>query len=177
MQWLQAAWVGVAGGATIEAIDVFKAIRWHHTMPWNVGPDTAPPRRVLHVRPGEAALPAPGPWAYCLAGILRLFVSAAPTAVIAASWPQRMNPLIAYAVGLGALSVVQQLASLAPLIIKNVSQAALNGTASDNEHQPLTHELAHPGPSNNGNPSQPPPDPLPPVVTTTGDHREEGGRP
>lgn len=178
MQWLVAAWVGVAGGATIEAVDVFKAIRWHHAMPWNVGPDTStPPRRVLHVRPGEEALPAPGPWAYCLAGILRLFVSAAPTAVIAASWPQRMNPLIAYAVGLGALSVVQQLASLAPLIVTSAGRAALTGTAPHNEQQFPTHEPPHPGPGRNGTSSQPPPAPLAPAVTTTVDTGEPGGRP
>jgi hypothetical protein len=175
MQWLVAASVGVAGGATIEAIDVFKAIRWHHTMPWNVPPDTrTPPQPTLHTRPGEEHLPAPGPWAYCLAGILRLFVSAAPPAAIAASYPHTMNPLIAYTVGLGALSVVQQLTALAPLIVKSAGHAALTGMT---QHQP-PHPLQQTDPSepallsgqnNHGPHHEPrPPVPVSPSPASTG---------
>ncbi|MCT9108085.1 hypothetical protein N4G69_21000, partial [Streptomyces mirabilis] len=83
MDWLMAAWVGVAGGATMEAVDVIKSVKWHRKMPWNVQPDTIePPRRRPDVRPGEEQLPAPGWPGYCVAAVLRLFVSGAPTGAL-----------------------------------------------------------------------------------------------
>ncbi|MET9966019.1 hypothetical protein ABZZ80_08925 [Streptomyces sp. NPDC006356] len=66
-------------------------------MPWNVQSDTIePPRRRADVRPGEEHLPAPG-WKACwIAGMLRLFVSGALTGVVAATYPQSTNPLVAF---------------------------------------------------------------------------------
>lgn len=132
MDWLLAAWVGVAGGATMEAIDVIKSVRWHGSVPWNVQPETIePPRRRRNVRPGEEQLPPPGWQGYCLATALRLFVSGAPTGALAATYPHTVNPLVAYMVGLGALSVVQQLATLVPLAVKSVGQAAVGSVAAE----------------------------------------------
>ncbi|MFF0126561.1 hypothetical protein ACFYTG_12690 [Streptomyces mirabilis] len=104
MDWLTAAWVGVAGGATMEAVDVIKSVKWHRKMPWNVQPDTIePPRRRPDVRPGEEQLPAPGWPGYCVAAVLRLFVSGAPTGALAATYPHSVNPLVAYMVGLALI--------------------------------------------------------------------------
>jgi hypothetical protein len=136
MDWFAALWVGVAGGATMEAIDIIKSIKWHRQMPWNVSSDTIdPPRHRPDVRPGEEQLPAPGWKPYCVAAVLRLFVSGVPTGVIAGTYPQSMNPLVAYAVGLGALSVVQQLATLVPLMVKSAGRAAMNGVVEEAQQQ------------------------------------------
>ncbi|GGN12228.1 hypothetical protein [Streptomyces fuscichromogenes] len=146
MDWLMAAGVGVAGGATMEAVDVIKSVKWHRTMPWNVQPDTIdPPRRQPDMRPGEEQLPAPGWQGYCVATVLRLFVSGAPTGVLAATYTHSVNPLVAYMVGLGALSVVQQLASLVPLAVKNAGRAALGGMAEEAQQQ-----AAQPYPNGHG---------------------------
>ncbi|MEU2863805.1 hypothetical protein ACIQWL_26455 [Streptomyces mirabilis] len=138
MDWLTAAWVGVAGGATMEAVDVIKSVKWHRKMPWNVQPDTIePPLRRPDVRPGEEQLPAPGWRGYCVAVVLRLFVSGAPTGALAATHPHSVNPLVAYMVGLGALSAVQQLATLVPLAVKSAGRAALGGVAVEAQQQAL----------------------------------------
>ncbi|MDF2273423.1 hypothetical protein P2Q00_49775 [Streptomyces coacervatus] len=145
MDWLLAAWVGVAGGATMEAIDVIKSVRWHGSVPWEVQPETIePPRRRRNVRPGEEQLPAPGRQGYCLATALRLFVSGAPTGVLAATYPHTVNPLVAYMVGLGALSVVQQLATLVPLAVKSVGQAALGSVAGEAQQDVVASQAQHP---------------------------------
>ncbi|WP_405991120.1 hypothetical protein [Streptomyces sp. NBC_00986] len=131
-----AALVGAAGGAAMEAIDIIKAIKWHRQMPWNVQSDTIdPPQRRAEVRPGEERLPAPGWKAYCVAGVLRLLVSGALTGVVAATYPQSTNPLAAFLIGLGALSVVQQVTTLAPLMVKSAGQAALGGVVGESQQQ------------------------------------------
>lgn len=131
-----AALVGAAGGASIEAVDIIKAIKWHGQMPWNVQSDTIdPPRRRPDVRPGEEHLPAPGWKAYCVAAVLRLFVSAALTGVTAATFPQSTNPLVSFLIGLGALSAVQQVTALVPLMVKSVGRAALGGVVAEAQQQ------------------------------------------
>ncbi|MEU6347558.1 hypothetical protein ABZ883_42350 [Streptomyces sp. NPDC046977] len=136
MDWLMAAWVGVAGGASMDAVDVINSLRWHHKMPWKVRSDTIdPPPRQPDVRPGEEQLPAPGWKAYLVAGALRLFVSGALTGALAASYPSAMNPLVAYAVGLGALSAVQKIATVVPLAVKNTARAALGGMTEEAQQQ------------------------------------------
>ncbi|MFI1030408.1 hypothetical protein [Streptomyces sp. NPDC020951] len=103
----------------------FKAVKWHRQMPWNVQSDTIdPPQRRADVRPGEECLPAPGWKAYWFAGVLRLFVSGSLTGVVAAGYPQSTNPLVAFLIGLGALSAVQQVTTLVPLMVKNAGRAA-----------------------------------------------------
>jgi hypothetical protein len=145
MDWLMAAWVGVAGGATMEAVDVIKSVKWHRKMPWNVQPDTIePPRRRPDVRPGEEQLPAPGWRGYCVATVLRLFVSGAPTGVLAATYPHSVNPLVAYMVGLGALSVVQQLATLVPLAVRSAGRAAMGGVAEEAQQQAVEWRVQQP---------------------------------
>lgn len=130
-----AALVGVAGGASMEAVDVIKSIRWHRKMPWEVKPDTIdPPSTHPDVRPGEERLPAPGWVAYCVAGVLRLFVSGALTGVIASSHPQVADPLVSFVIGLGALSSVEKVATLVPLAVKNMGRSAL-GNAADSVQQ------------------------------------------
>ncbi|MCF3135577.1 hypothetical protein [Streptomyces olivochromogenes] len=162
MDWLMAAWVGVAGGATMEAVDVIKSIKWHRKMPWNVQPDTIePPRRQPDVRPGEEQLPAPGWQGYCVAAVLRLFVSGAPTGALAATYPHSVNPLVAYMVGLGALSVVQQLASLVPLAVKSAGRAALGGVVEEAQQQTVQQYPNGHGPTNGV------PGPTPPGGSTT----------
>lgn len=137
MYWLVAAVIGAAGGASMEAIDVIKAIKWHRKMPWDVQPDTVdPPRYRPELRRGEEHLPAPGWKAYCIAGVLRLLVSGTLTGVIAAAYPHRMNPLVAYLVGLGSLSIIQQAVSLVPLAVKSVGRAALGGMVEEAPPQP-----------------------------------------
>ncbi len=131
-----AAWVGAAGGASMEAVDIIKSIRWHRQLPWNVRSETIdPPLRSPDVRPGEATLPAPGWRAYSVATVLRLFVSGALTGVIAASYPQAVNPLVSFLVGLGALTAVQQAATLAPLMVRSAGRAALNGVVEHAQQQ------------------------------------------
>lgn len=121
-----AATVGAAGGAFIEAVGIIKAITWDRQMPWNVQSDTIdPPQRRADVEPGEEHLPAPGWKAYWFAGVLRLLVSGALTGVIAASYPQSMNPLVSFLIGLGALPAVQQVTTLVPLMVKSVGRASL----------------------------------------------------
>ncbi|WP_329545546.1 hypothetical protein OG548_14305 [Streptomyces sp. NBC_01356] len=128
MDWFVAAMVGAAGGACMEAVDIIKAIKWHRQMPWNVQSDTVdPPQPRADVRPAEEHLPAPGWRAYCVAGVLRLLVGGALTGVVAATYPQSTNPLVAFLVGLGALSAVQQATTLVPLMVKNAGMAALSG--------------------------------------------------
>lgn len=130
MDWFMAALVGAAGGVSIEAVDIVKAIKWHRQMPWNVQSDTIdPPRRRADVRPGEEHLPAPGWKAYCVAGVMRLLVSGALTGVVAATYPRSTNPLAAFLIGLGALSVVQQATTLVPLMVKSAGRAALGASA------------------------------------------------
>ncbi|NEC91809.1 hypothetical protein [Streptomyces sp. SID12501] len=146
MDWFMAALVGTAGGASIEAVDVVKSIKWHRQMPWNVQSDTIdPPRRRPDVRPGEEHLPAPGWKAYCVAGVLRLFVSGALTGVVAASFPQNTSPLVAFLIGLGALSAVQQVSTLVPLMIKSAGRAALGGVVEEAQ-QVLQQQGQQPGP-------------------------------
>ena len=123
-----AAVVGAAGGASMEAVDVIKAIKWHRRMPWNVQSDTIdPPQRRADVRPGEEHLPASGRTAYCVAGVLRLLVSGTLTGAVAATYPQSTSPLEAFLIGLGALSAVQQVSTLVPLMVKSAGRAALGG--------------------------------------------------
>ncbi|MCX4974525.1 hypothetical protein [Streptomyces sp. NBC_00620] len=137
MDWLMAAMVGAAGGASMEAIDVIKSIKWHRQMPWNVQSDTIdPPQRRTDIRPGEEHLPAPGWKAYCVAGVLRLLVSAALTGVVAATYPQSTNPLTTFLIGLGALSAVQQITTLVPLMVKSAGRAALGGVVGEAQQQP-----------------------------------------
>jgi hypothetical protein len=131
MNWMDASLVGAAGGASIEAVDIIKSIRWHRQMPWNVHPDTIDPPRRHDRRPDDDGLPAPGRAAYLAAGLFRLFVSGALAGVIAASYPASADPLVSFLVGLGALSAVQTAASLVPLMVKSVSQAALAGLTRD----------------------------------------------
>ncbi|TRO62572.1 hypothetical protein [Streptomyces sp. IB201691-2A2] len=136
MDWFMAAVLGAAGGAAMEAVDVIKSIRWHRQMPWNVQSDTIdPPQRRSDVRPGEELLPAPGWKAYCVAGVLRLLVSGALTGVVAATYPQSMNPLVAFLIGLGALSAVQQITTLVPLMVKSAGRAALGGVVEEAQQQ------------------------------------------
>lgn len=131
-----AAWVGAAGGASMEAVDIIKSIKWHRQLPWNVQSETIdPPLRSPDVRPGETRLPAPGWRAYGVATVLRLFVSGALTGVIAASYPQAVNPLVSFLVGLGALTAVQQAATLAPLMVRSAGRAALNGVVEQAQQQ------------------------------------------
>jgi hypothetical protein len=140
MDWLMAAVVGASGGVAMEAIDIIKAIKWHRRMPWNVQSDTIdPPQRRADVRPGEEHLPAPGWKAYCVAGVLRLLVSGALTGVVAATYPQNINPLSAFLVGLGALSAVQQVTSLVPLMVMGAGRAALGALPQpvpQSQHEP-----------------------------------------
>ncbi|MFC8833327.1 hypothetical protein ACFT8V_09030 [Streptomyces griseoincarnatus] len=136
MDWFMAALVGAAGGASMEALDIIKSIKWHRQMPWNVQSDTVdPPQRRSDMRPGEEHLPAPGWKAYSVAAVLRLFVSGALTAVTAATYPQSTNPLAAFLIGLGALSAVQQVTSLVPLMVKSVGRAALGGVVEEAQQQ------------------------------------------
>lgn len=134
-----AAAVGAAGGTTMEALDIIKAIKWHRQMPWNVQSDTIdPPQRRADIRPGEEQLPAPGWKAYCVAGMLRLLVSGALTGVVAATYPQSTNPLVAFLIGLGSLTAVQQASTLVPLMVKTAGRAALDGVVEAAQPQPQT---------------------------------------
>jgi hypothetical protein len=136
MDWFMGAVVGAAGGAAMEAVDIIKAIKWHHQMPWNVQSDTIdPPRHRVDLRPGEERLPAPGWKAYWSAGVLRLFVSGALTGVVAATYPQSTNPLVAFLIGLGSLSAVQQVTTLVPLMVKSAGRAALGGVVEEARQQ------------------------------------------
>ena len=174
-----AAVVGAAGGATMEAIDIIKAIKWHRRMPWNVRSDTVdPPQRSADVRPGEEHLPAPGWRAYCVAGVLRLLVSGALTGVVAASYPQHVNPLLAFLVGLGALSAAQQATSLVPLMVKSAGRAALGTLAqpvpqSGQLPAPALSEVDRPTPQTDG-PAVPSP-PSPPGIVVQQDLTGGGG--
>ncbi|WP_406426568.1 hypothetical protein [Streptomyces sp. NBC_00147] len=157
MEWFLAAAVGAAGGASMEAVDVIKAIKWHRQMPWNVQSDTIdPPQRRADMRPGEEHLPAPGWKAYWFAGALRLFVSGALTGAVAATYPQSTNPLVAFLIGLGALSAVQQVTTLVPLMVKNAGRAALGGVVEEAQQQSQAFQQngqqSGPGPSNSGLP-------------------------
>ncbi|MFI0722305.1 hypothetical protein [Streptomyces sp. NPDC021224] len=132
MHWLAAAVIGAAGGASMEAIDVIKAVKWHKKMPWDVRPDSVdPPRHRPELRPGEEELPAPGWKAYCVAGVLRLLVSGTLTGVVTAAYPHRMNALVAYLVGLGSLAIIQQAVSFVPLAVKSIGRAALSGIVEE----------------------------------------------
>ncbi|MFD4880248.1 hypothetical protein ACFWOB_43760 [Streptomyces sp. NPDC058420] len=133
----------------MEAVDVIKAIKWHRQMPWNVQSETIdPPQRRADVRPGEERLPAPGWKAYCVAGVLRLLVGGVLTGVVAATYPQSTNPLVAFLIGLGALSAVQQITTLVPLMVKNASMAALGALGAVDGQQPGLGQpnVALPGP-------------------------------
>ena len=144
-----AAAVGAAGGASMEAVDAIKAVKWHRRMPWNVQSDTIdPPQRRADVRPGEEHLPAPGWKAYCVAGVLRLLVSGALTGAVAATYPQSTNPLVAFLIGLGALSAVQQATALVPLMVKSAGRAALGGVVGEarQQAQALQPDSQEPGP-------------------------------
>ncbi|MBK6015156.1 hypothetical protein [Streptomyces sp. MBT53] len=147
MDWFMAAALGAAGGASMEALDFIRAVKWHHQMPWNVQSDTIdPPQRRADVRPGEENLPAPGWKAYWLAAVLRLFVSGTLTGAVAATYPQSTNPLVAFVIGLGALSAVQQATTLAPLMVKSASRAALGGVVDEAQHQTQTLLQGNPQP-------------------------------
>lgn len=160
-----AALVGTAGGASMEAVDIIKAIKWHRKMPWNVRSDTVdPPRSRADVRPGEEDLPAPGWRAYWVAGVLRLFVSGALTGVVAATYPESTNPLVAFLVGLGSLSAVQQCTSLVPLMIKSVGRAALGSVIEEAQQQARSSEQNGQQPDT-GQTSVLPPDPQPGAPT------------
>lgn len=157
-----AAAVGAAGGATMEAIDIIKAIKWHRRMPWNVQSDTIdPPQRSADVRPGEEYLPASGWRAYCVAGVLRLLVSGAVTGVVAASYPQHVNPLLAFLVGLGALSAAQQATSLVPLMVKSAGRAALGPLA---QPTPQSGQPPAPAPSEGDRPTPQTDGPAAPIL-------------
>ncbi|MFI1368898.1 hypothetical protein [Streptomyces griseochromogenes] len=150
MDWFMAAVVGAAGGAAMEAVDIIKAIKWHRQMPWNVQSDTIdPPKHRADVRPGEEHLPVPGWKAYWFAGTLRLFVSGALPGVVAATYPQNTNPLVAFLIGLGALSAVQQATTLVPLMVKSAGRAALGGVVegAQQQAQTLRHEGWQPSPA------------------------------
>lgn len=143
-----AAAVGAAGGASMEAVDIIKAIKWHRQMPWNVQSDTIdPPRRRADVRPDEEHLPAPGWKAYWFAGALRLFVSGSLTGAVAATYPQSTNPLVAFLIGLGALSAVQQATTLVPLMVRSVGRAALGGVVEEaqQQQQAIPQDVQQPG--------------------------------
>lgn len=141
-----AALVGAAGGASMEALDVIKSIKWHRQLPWNVQSDTVdPPQRRFDTRPGEERLPAPGWKAYFVAAVLRLFVSGALPAVTAATYPQSTNPLAAFLIGLGALSAIQQVTTLVPLMVKSVGRAALGGVVEEAQQQAIQQQ-GQPGP-------------------------------
>lgn len=128
MDWFLAAMVGAAGGASMEAVDIIKAIKWHHQWPWNVRSESVGPSQPrADVRRGEENLPAPGWKAYCVAAALRVLVSGALTGVVAATYPSRTNPLMAFLIGLGALSAVQQASTLVPLMVKSAGRSALGG--------------------------------------------------
>ncbi|WP_143050230.1 hypothetical protein [Streptomyces sp. 2231.1] len=143
MEWLMAAVVGTAGGLTMEAVDVIKAIKWHRKMPWNVQSDTVdPPQRRPDIRPGEESLPAPGWKAYCVAGALRLLVSGTLAGVIAASYPQATVPFVSYIMGLGALAAVQQATSLVPLMVKSAGRAALGNVVDAAQPQSAQFQTA-----------------------------------
>jgi hypothetical protein len=108
----------VLGGASMEALDIIRSVRWHRQMPWNVQSDTIdPPPRSADIRPGEENLPAPGRLAYGVAAMLRLLVSGAVSGVVAATYPPTAVPLVMYFVGLGALSTIERLTKLAPLLV------------------------------------------------------------
>lgn len=136
MDWVSAAWVGVLGGASMEALDIIRSVRWHRQMPWNVKSDTiGPPDRNVEVRPGEDKLPEPGRLAYGVAAILRVLVSGAVAGVVAATYPPTAVPLVMYFVGLGALSVIERLTKLAPLLVTALGKEA-GATALDAVQRP-----------------------------------------
>ncbi|MER6961282.1 hypothetical protein [Streptomyces sp. NPDC000618] len=67
--------------------------------------------------------------------MLRLFVSGSLTGVVAAGYPQSTNPLVVFLIGLGALSAVQQVTTLVPLMVKNAGRAALGGVVEEAQQQ------------------------------------------
>jgi hypothetical protein len=148
-----AAAVGAAGGACIEAVDIIRAIKWHRQFPWDVQSDTVdPPRRRADVRPGEEHLPAPGWLAYCVAAVLRLLMGGVVSGVVAATYPQSANPLVAFLVGLGALSALQQATTLVPLMVKSAARAAfgdmIEGAQQQTQALPQSTQSTGPGQSN-----------------------------
>ncbi|MEU6513611.1 hypothetical protein [Streptomyces sp. NPDC046978] len=136
MDWVMAATWGAVGGAAMEAVDIIKAVKWHRKMPWDVQSDTVdPPQRRADVRPGEEQLPAPGRLAYCVAGLLRVLLSGALTGAVAATFSQSTNPFVAFLIGLGSLTAVQQAATLVPLMVKSAGRAALGGVVGEAQQQ------------------------------------------
>jgi hypothetical protein len=118
MYWVQAGLVGVAGGAAIEAVDVYRSIRQFGQWPWDVKPGTAARlNRRRDKRSDDEKLPAPGKWAYLTAVLLRLFVISGPlSAVLASSYRGANSPATAFFVGIGAMYGVEKLLSLIPLV-------------------------------------------------------------
>lgn len=124
----------------MEAVDIFKAIRWHRAMPWNVESDSVPrpqrrdaadgPERRETRSEEEKNLPAPGWLAFSVAGLLRIVVSGGLAGVYGASFPRSAVPWVSYLLGVGALATLQQATSLVPLMVMSAGRAALGGTVT-----------------------------------------------
>lgn len=139
MGWQEALYWGAFGGFAMEALDFVRAVRWHRTLPWKVesssigpGPTSQTPRR--EIRPGEENLPAPGVAAYGVAALLRVVVGGGVAAAVAASPPHGVTPWIAMIVGAGALTVLEKITSLVPLVVQ-LSRDALIGMVEQHQAQ------------------------------------------
>lgn len=114
----------------MEALDVIRSVRWHRQLPWNVQSGTIdPPQRSVEIRPGEENLPAPGRLAYGVAALLRMLIGGVVSGVLAATYPPTAVPLVMFLVGLGALSVIERLTKLAPLLVTALAHEAASNAA------------------------------------------------
>ena len=141
MTWWGAALWGALGGVATEALDIIRAIKWHHELPWNVGSNRGDPPP--QARPGDLGLPAPGPMAYCVAGVLRLLISGALTATVAATYPESASPLVLFILGLSAPTLVQQIFTLVPLVVRTAARADLPSPEKDMYEGELDAYLKH----------------------------------
>ncbi|WP_432033642.1 hypothetical protein [Streptomyces antibioticus] len=159
MGWQEAVIWGAFGGFAMEALDFVRAVRWHRTLPWKVesssigpGPAVLRPQRQIDVRPGEENLPAPGLPAYCVAALLRVVVGGGVAAGIAASPPHAVTPWIAMIVGAGALTVLEKITSLVPLIVQLGKDAVIGMVEQQQAQQAQTQQGQPIQPATAGNP-------------------------
>lgn len=121
---MTAALWGIGGGAVIEGLDFYNAVRQHGRAPW-------------HVEGQDGQRISPG--IYVAAELVRLLIGGIVAGAAAASG-QISGPLIALALGVGTPVAVERLFSLIPLTPRPSPAPLPQGATPSGMRQPATEE-------------------------------------
>lgn len=156
MGWLEWALWGAVGGGAMEALDYIVAVRRWRRMPWAIASTslTAEQGQASPVGEGQSAqnLPAPGVFAYCVAGVLRIGMGLLVAIAVGYSIPEPHLPWLFLIIGASAPLLLEKITMLVPLLQSATQQ--LQPAVPQTEDPPQVAPT--PGPSSSPQPGSDP---------------------